>query len=277
MTRGSQKATALLASFLLATPALADPKGQPDKDKQLAGELVKKAIARSQAGDHAAAIEIYLQAYTIVPNSLLLSNIGAEYEQSDKPQEALRYFCMYLDKDPTGTNATFATSRAKALQIQLGNKHVDENNVCAPPKQETKKPPPKNPIDPPPPPPPQPDEPPPGGNTTVKYVGVGAGIAGLAAVGVGVYAGIQAKTISDQLTNHDKMQSWPDNIRLVQQRGQDYENLQIGALIAGGVLVTTGVVLYMVSRPDESARRSSDRAVLTVTPTTNGFAVFGTF
>ena len=56
----------------------------------LAGDLVKKAIARSQAGDHNAAIEIYLQAYTILPNPLLLSNIGAEFQQSGMPKEALK-------------------------------------------------------------------------------------------------------------------------------------------------------------------------------------------
>lgn len=279
MIGGSQKATALLASILLVSPALADPKGPTDQDKQLAGDLVKKAIARSGAGDHGAAIEIYLQAYTIVPNALLLSNIGAEFQQSDKPQEALRYFCMYLEKDPTGTNAPYATSQAKALQIQLGNKRVDDDNVCVPPKPEPRKPPPKKPPSPPPPPPSSPPEEPmpSGGNTTLKYVGVGTGIAGLAAVGVGLYAGIQAKNISDEITNHDKNQSWPDNIQQIQKRGQNYENLQVGALVAGGVLVTTGVILFIVSRPNESPKRPSDKATLTVTPTANGFAVFGTF
>jgi hypothetical protein len=300
MIGGSQKATALLASFLLATPALAEPKGQADKDKQLASDLVKKAIARSQAGDHAAAIEIYLQAYTIAPNSLLLSNIGAEFQQDNKPQEALRYFCMYLDKDPTGTNAPYATSQAKSLQIQLGNKHVDDDNVCAPPKTPARKPAVKDAAE------SEPEAPPSrkarredsreakhedtreelmdtgepmpsSGNTTLKYVGVGTGIAGLAAVGVGIYAGIQARTISDDITSHGQTQPWPDNIQQLQKRGQDYENLQIEALIAGGVLVATGTILFMVSRPNESPKRGRDKPSVAVTPTTNGFAVFGTY
>ncbi|HEX2688352.1 MAG TPA: hypothetical protein VHN14_17095 [Kofleriaceae bacterium] len=287
MRGGSQQATAFAASFLLAllallaSPVLAEPKRPTDKDKQdkqLAGDLVKKAIARSQAGDHGAAIEIYLQAFAIVPNSLLLSNIGAEYQQSDEPEEALRYFCMYLNKDPTGTNAPYASSQARLLQSQLGNKHVDDDDVCAPPKPGPRKPP-KQPPEPPPSSPSIPEQtpPPPSGNTTLKYVGVGTGIAGLVAAGVGLYAGIQAKAISDELTNHDKTQSWPDNIRQIQQRGQDYENLQIGALITGGVLVTTGAILYIVSRPDESPKRSSDKAALTVAPTRHGVTVFGRF
>jgi tetratricopeptide (TPR) repeat protein len=276
MIGGSQKATALLASFLLASPALAEPKGPSDKDKQLAGEYVKKAIAKSDAGDHDAAIDLYIKAYTLIPNALLLSNIGAEYEQNDKPSEALRYFCMYLEKDPAGPSAPFATSKAKAMQIQLGNKHVDDEDVCAKPKIR-KTDPPKPPKPPPPPPPPPEDPPPPSGNSTLKYVGVGAGLVGLGALGLGAYAGVKAKNISDEITNHDKTQPWPDGIQQVQKRGQDYENLQIEALVAGGVLVTAGVILFVLSRPDESAKRSTDTTTVRVTPTTNGFAVFGTF
>jgi tetratricopeptide (TPR) repeat protein len=289
MIGGSRTGAALLASCLLAGPVHADPKGPTDKDKQVAGELVKKAIARSQAGDHSAAIEIYLQAYTIVPNSLLLSNIGAEFQQSGRPQEALRYFCMYLEKDPTGTNVPYATAQARSLQIQIGNKNVDDNDVCAPPKQarpDRKKPPkdpPPEPVDARPEPPVAKgglvDEPSSsgGGGGTLKYVGLAAGAAGLAAVGIGIYDGIQAKKISDEISRQPTNMPWPDGIRQLQSNGQAYENYQIGFLIAGGVLVTTGAILFMVGRSDEASRRSSDKATVTVTPTTNGFAVFGTF
>jgi hypothetical protein len=284
-----------LASFLLASPALADPKGPTDKDKQLAGDLVKKAIARSQAGDHSAAIEIYLQAYTIVPNSLLLSNIGAEFQQSGRPKEALRYFCMYLEKDPSGTNVPYATAQARSLQIQIGNKNVDERDVCAPPKPDARperKPPPREPVQDSPaqrtPPahdperevpigPEDPTSPGGGGGGTLKYVGLAAGAAGLVAAGIGVYDGIQAKKISDEISNQPKDMPWPNGIRQLQSNGQTYEDYQIGFLIAGGVLITTGVVLFVVGRSDESSRRSSDKATVTVTPTTNGFAVSGTF
>src|SRR5580765_4277865 len=136
---GASRALApVVAVALLAGPTLAQPNKEPStKDKELAGDLVKKAIAKSQAGEHAAAIDIYLQAYTIVPNSLLLSNIGSEFQQSNKPIEALRYFCMYLEKDPTGTNAPYAQSQAHAIQMQLGNK-VDDKNVCTVKKPEPK-------------------------------------------------------------------------------------------------------------------------------------------
>jgi hypothetical protein len=46
------------------------------------------------------------------------------------------------------------------------------------------------------------------------------------------------------------------------------------------VLVTTGVVMFVMGRSDESSKRSTDKTDKTtvmVTPTTDGFAVFGTF
>ncbi|HEX7837096.1 MAG TPA: tetratricopeptide repeat protein [Kofleriaceae bacterium] len=287
MKGGSRSIAALVASALLASPALADPRSQgekppSEKDRQLASELVKKAIARSQAGDHSAAIEIYLQAFTIVPNSLLLSNIGAEFQQSGMPKEAYKYFCMYLEKDPSGTNAPYATSQAKILARQL-HKKVDAQDVCAPPKEEPDEPPPprgpKRPerAEPPPPPPPatieaRRDR----GSPGVMYTGVVAGVAGIAAGGGGVYFGIQSKNISDQINSHDPKQPWPPNIRDLMKQGDRDNSLAIGFLVASGVLVTTGVVLYVVSRPD-GAERTSDKAAIHVTPTTNGLAVFGRF
>ncbi|HEY6177221.1 MAG TPA: hypothetical protein VIX73_22345, partial [Kofleriaceae bacterium] len=129
---GALRPAAVVVAAMLATaaPAFAQSKQPSQKDLQTASDLVKKAIARSQAGDHAAAIKIYNQAYTLVPNSLLLSNIGAEFQQDGMYKEALDYFCKYLEQDPAGTNAPYARSQAKILQRQLGRKRIDERDVC---------------------------------------------------------------------------------------------------------------------------------------------------
>jgi hypothetical protein len=289
MKGGSRSIAALVASALLASPALADrsqgEKPPSEKDRQLASDLVKKAIARSQAGDHGAAIEIYLQAYTIVPNSLLLSNIGAEFQQSGMPKEAYKYFCMYLEKDPSGTNAPYATAQARILARQL-HKKVDDQDVCAPPRNEPDEPPPHKPKRPEHAEPPSPPSSPPlavveprrdSGSSGVMYTGVAAGIAGIAAGGLGVYFGLQGKNISDQINSHDPKQPWPSNIRDLMKEGDRDNSLAIGFLVASGVLVTTGVVLYVVSRPDGTTEHNGDKAAIHVTPTTNGVAVFGRF
>src|SRR5262245_53881135 len=102
--------TRALALALLFVPAIAAAQQPTAQQKQQASELVKKAISKSQAGDHDSAVELYLQAYTIIPQPLLLSNIGSEYQQMQKPVEALKYFCKYLEADgPQGQNAGYAT------------------------------------------------------------------------------------------------------------------------------------------------------------------------
>lgn len=300
-------------------PALAQNKPPSDKDRQAASELVKKAIARSQAGDHAAAIKIYNQAYTLVPNSLLLSNIGAEFQQDGMYKEALDYFCKYLEQDPAGTNAPYARSQAKILQRQLGRKRLDDRDVCAAPRAEEPASEPVRaasdrglgdrdkrdarddkrdarddrrdarddkrddkparekrtaqrggddaPTDAP--------EVTSRGNPTLMYTGLAVGVAGLVATGVGIYAGVKGKQISDQINSHDPMTPWPDNIKDLEHRGEAYNSLQVISLIGGGALITTGIVLFVVSRPDTPER--ADKSVVRVVPTTNGLAVFGRF
>src|SRR5215831_6649836 len=88
-----------LAMVLGLSLAHADPPITPQQ-KAKASELVKSAIAKSQAGDHDAAIELYQQAHMLIPQPLLLSNIGSEYKQQGKKVEAIKYFlpcCLYSE------------------------------------------------------------------------------------------------------------------------------------------------------------------------------------
>lgn len=263
---------ALAAALLLvlAAPALAQPRPANRPPQDVANDLVKQAITRSQQGDHLEAIDLYLQAYSLIPQHTLLSNVGNEYQKAGKPVEALKYFCMYLEKDPTGTNATYATSKAKALQIELGNKSVDDKNVCKPPSEP-----------PPPPPPPTPEnggvtgtqglgDQPPGGpgkeggapGGTLKLTGIVAGAVGLVGVGVGSYYGVRAWQISNDITNHDTSVAWDADIREQMAKGEQYEDRQILLTVAGGVLTATGVALYILG-----ATRAPQAEKLSIRPT----------
>lgn len=266
---GTSRVTAMvMASLLVAAPALAQTPSE--KDKQFAGDLVKQAIAKSQAKQHNEAIDLYLKAYTVVPLPTLLSNVGTEYQQINKPVEALKYFCLYLEKDPTGPLATYATSQAKVLQIQLGNPDVDDTTVCKP----AEPPPP----DPQPEPEPAPVTPEPGdpgsGMKTAGLVTVGLGVISL---GVGFYFGAQAKSISDEISGHtDPNDPWRDDIRDYQDKGQRYENIQIATLIAGGALVVAGGFMYLRGRSKSS---STERVTVapSATPSSVGFVLGGSF
>ncbi|HWU86077.1 MAG TPA: hypothetical protein VN253_02335 [Kofleriaceae bacterium] len=274
---------AALVPLLAAAPAMAQPKSPSNRPPQeVANDLVKQAIAKSQAGDHLGAIDLYLSAYSLLPQHLLLSNVGAEYQLAGKPIESLKYFCMYLEKDPTGTNATYALSKAKALQIELGNKSVDDKTTCQPAATKVEKPDP-------------PEDAPPGdptevtgtrpvdapkdrgpknggGGSGLKYAGFGTVLVGLAGVGVGFYFGRLAQEKSDLITNHLPTDPWPDNIRQIEAAGQRYEDRQIQLMIAGSALAVAGGVLYVIG----VTRASSSETVSirpTATPTSLGLAI----
>jgi len=236
---GSIRAIALV---LVLVPALAAAQPPPTPaQKQAASERVKKAIAKSQAGDHETAVDLYLEAYTIIPQPLLLSNVGSEYQQMKKPVEALKYFCKYLEADPTGNNVTYATAQARTLYIELGGvPSVEDNELCKPivkPKDE--------------PPPPVREEPavtqaptegpvdsgPKKATPTLRYVGFGVAIVGAGLFGAGVYYGLQAKSIADEITNHNIQDPWPGNIKQREQEGKDANTKAIGFMVGGGIAV----------------------------------------
>jgi tetratricopeptide (TPR) repeat protein len=259
----------------LAATAHAD-----DKAKQKAGELVKQAIAKSQAGDHAAAIELYLQAYNLVQNPLLLSNIGSEYQKSGKSVEAVKNFCKYIAEDPTGANVDYATAQVKTLQTELGN-DVEEKDPCkAKPK----------PVVPAPPVTPPPVTPPPNGvgttpaeglaplapSRTLEYAGYGTAAAGAIVFGIGVYYGLQAKDLSDQISNHPTNQPWPDNIKQMESDGKSDQTKQIVFMVGGGVVLGAGVVMALLGRSHaENAEHVS--LVPVASPTAVGFGLDGRF
>jgi hypothetical protein len=272
------KLHALALVVAVAGTATAQPQPSP-ATKQQASALVKQAIAKSQAGDHATAIELYLQAYALIPQPLLLSNIGSEYQQeSGKQVEALKYFCKYLEADPTGSNVSYATAQAKALQIQLGNQ-VDDKDVCKP-------------AEPPPPPPPDtgsgaqvtgtadmtqaPPMEPPSGGKTLEYTGLGIAAAGAVGLGVGVYFGLQAKDKSDQISNHKTSDPWPADIKKIEAEGQSDENKQIGFLIGGGVALAAGTVIYFVGKSHASSGEHVS-IVPVVTPNSAGLSLGGSY
>ncbi len=253
----SRVVATVLASALFVAQVAAQPTPTPTPaQKSQVQDVVKQAIARSQADDHAGAIEAYEKAYATVPMPTLLSNIGAEYQLATKPVEALKYFCMYLEKDPAGPLATYATGQAKLLQSQLTSTSVDDASVCRAPKPVVRPP------DPVPVPAPAPalavtTSDPGKGLKAAGLVTAGVGVVG---IGLGVYFGVKAKRISDDITNNRT--TWRDDIRAYQDQGQRDEYLQIALLSVGSVLAITGTYLYLKGR-----HKTASESV-TVQPTT---------
>ncbi len=279
-----------IAPVLIAWPlvAHADPKPTPAQAQQ-AGDLVKKAIAKSQAGDHELAIELYKQAYDVVPTPILLSNIGSEYEQAKKPILALKYFCKYLDADPTGSNASYATAKAKALQIDLGNPVTDDASVCKPPAP----PPAQKPVV---------DQPPDGTGSgsafqaaggpasdsgddhpgrTLEYAGAAVSAVGVVGLVIGSVYGLKALSLNDAINNHMLGTPWPETIDGVPIKQW---NIQGAAwnhdteifMISGAIVLGAGIGLFVYGH-SEAGKPSDTSPSVTIVPTINGFAALGRF
>ena len=276
----SRVVAAVLASSLLVGTVMAQPKPPTPAEKQQAGDLVKQAIAKSQDKDHLEAIDLYLKAYAVVPLPTLLSNIGTEYQQAVQPVEALKYFCLYLEKDPAGALVTYATAQARVLQIQLGNTVASDADVCRVPaaapgsgsgsgsgsgegagSDEIQ----------PPPPPPSAD---PGKN--MKLTGMIGGGVGLVTLGLGFYFGAQAKKINDDVEDQGMNEMWRNDIRAYMDKGQRYEYMQIGFLVGGGLLVVGGTVVYMLGRNKTTAAEQMT-VTPSVTPGGGGVTLSGRF
>lgn len=271
-----------IAVVLLLAPSLAI--AQPSaKDKQEASDLVKRAISKSQSGDHETAVQLYLDAYKIIPQPLLLSNIGSEYQQMNKPVEALKYFCKYIEADPTGNNVSYATAQARTLYIELGGvASVQDSDLCKPivkPAADPVLPSPTAAVM---------QEPQPVAPTTpvdtgptkktpaLRYAGVAVTVIGAGAFGAGVYFGLEAKKISDEITNHDMNEPWPQNIKEREAEGKSAEKKQIGFMIGGGVAIAAGVTMFLLGAPNASDERRTAIAPL-ITGDTVGFAAAGRF
>jgi hypothetical protein len=255
---GLSRVAAILA--LTATVAAAQPKNlMPPTAAQKADieRLAKQGLAKSQKGDHEGAIKDYLDAYAIHTSaSVLLSNVGHEYRELKKPYEALKYFCMYLEKEPTGAAASYVLSEASAIWKELGNK---EGEVCVkkpePPVEKQPDPIVEQPKPPPPPPPKS------SGGGGMKMAGLGIAGAGVIALGAGFFFGSKAGSKSDEISKGPPLDGsgnqvdwgphpelgW-DGIAKLEADGEKYEKFQIGLTVVGGAMVIGGTALYFLGR-----------------------------
>ena len=276
---------ALGASLASSSLAVAQPR-PTQVQIQAAGDLVKKAIARSQAGDHTLAIELYQQAFTIIPQPILLSNIGAEYQIAQKPGDALTYFCKYLAAEPGGANSQFVIGQVKSLQAQQ-NVETEEGDVCK------AKPKPAAPL-----PPPSPEVPltvfgPANGPSTepashpgrsLEIAGVAVAVVGGVSIALGVHYALNGRNLSRDIDAHVAGDPWPTTIDGVpikdwQSQGDAWNRDAYISSIIGGAAVIAGITMFVIGhgRSDSSASTEHARLVPIVTPHQSGFAVVGRF
>jgi hypothetical protein len=221
-------------------------------------ELMTQGAAKSNAGDHGAAITLYEQAYVEDPDPLLLPVIASEYRLAGLAADAIHYYCEYLKKQPKGSQAAYVTSQVIALRDELFQP-VAKDRVCEAPKpvrvdfltprrERAAKP----------------------RMSKREIAGIASGTLGLASLAVSLYYGQRANDVSNELSNHTPSEPWPSDIADIEARGERYEDRQRLFLLAGGAALVTGGILYFTGRSD---RVSSETAVIAPTVSPNGAGI----
>jgi hypothetical protein len=101
----------------------------------------------------------------------------------------------------------------------------------------------------------------------LRGIGIAMVVGGAVALAGGIYSGVRAREISDEINGHDPSLPWPENIAELEARGQSYERRELGLYVAGGALVIGGGAVYLVGRSRDREQR------VAVTPTASARSV----
>jgi len=227
---------ALVILLVCATPAFAQKMDD-------ARQHFKAGKTLQDAGKFAEAADEYQAAYDLDPRPAMLFNIAQAHRLAGHKQLAVDFYKRYLQAQPDGAGAREARQWTAELTRQL----EAERPVTPPP---TRPDPP--PITPPAtptlaPPSQQPEHPPqaPSSGRRLRLAGIAAGVAGLAAVGAGVAFAFKARSAQDTIDGHT-MGPWTGAEMDAFYAGQRDNRYMIASYAAGGALIATGAVLFVL-------------------------------
>ncbi len=266
-----------LGSLALLGLATATAFAQPNSSAMAkAGALYQRALKKSAAGDHLGAAALMIEAFETAPNNSALPAIGEEFQKANQLEGSIKYYCMYLSKEPNGESAATATEQVAAAQRKLG-RNVDPATPCSVKKVIATKP-----IE------PIADDRELDGNlpertsientapstashngATLRTSGMIAGVVGLAGVGAGIY--FTTRVLQAEKDYNDPLKRDQADID-----GPAAERNSKIAYIVGGALVVTGITLYVVGN-NRNKRRSAVALAPMLTPSSAGMVVGGRF
>ena len=288
---GSLLSRLVLGAGIAGTVMLGDPAsapaqpagGAPAADaqkKDAAKKLVDQAIAAQGAGDYDKAIDLYRQAFALVPHPILMFNVGQAHRLAGRPAQAAQFYERYLTLDPSGKEA--ATARAHLEKIKASGvtpatgdtgdtgasaTEPDPEGQAAQPPADGDAPPPDS----------QPGfELPPIADPVarpgrgLRITGLVLGGAGLVSLAVGGYVTTRVLALEDDATR-------PENAgRLdeIEADGEAAQRNQDIAYILGGGLIVGGVVTYYLGHRQGRATPTTALAPV-VRPDYAGFVLSG--
>lgn len=266
--RASIRSTISALALVTTTVALIAPPApafaQKGDKKKLAKEYVDAGLAAQEAGDYDGAIELYQKAYALVPHPILHFNIGQAHRLAGRDEEARASYEAYLDADPEGAKVKEARSFLKEIEARLAVKRRQEEEAARKAAEEqarsdaeaealrkkqeeealTRGTPERDP-------PAEEETPVPevvekdtgggGGGGWKRPTGIVVGSLGVVSLGVGVYFGLEAKKLSDELS-----QPGAQFDPAKEADGEAAERNMFITVGAGAALLTTGLVLFVL-------------------------------
>lgn len=276
----------------VAPPRAAFAQKDDKKKKKLAKSYVDAGLAAQEAGDFDSAVEFYQKAYDTLPHPVLLFNMAQAHRLAGHKAEALDLYKRYLADDPKGPKAKDAKGFIAQLEPEVqaeidAKKKADDDaaaaaaaaeqaRIDAEKKQADDGKPKQQPDDATPPPddgsePDVPDEPSSPGLGGKRIAGLVLGGVGLAGIGGGVFFGLKAKGLSDDLSEPGAPFD-PDKV----SQGEAAERNMFICYGVGGALVIAGAVLFIIGAPHSDA---GDELAFTpaVGPDLTGIVIAGGF
>lgn len=241
--------------------AVARPEKPTRAEIKAARQHFAEAEEAKERGDYHAAATGYVAAYAILPDAEFLFDAGEMYRLAGDTAEAIDYFERYLARDPQGR----AADEAHARLAELRAKQAAE--APAPGPGPAPAPPPvipmvvATPAD-------RPDSP----GKTLRIAGLCTAGAGVLALGAGIYFGLEAQKISDEVSTWDTYM--PDRVtdgEAAQRWAIAGTSVGVAALIGGGVLY------YLGMKKDAPFQTELAQVGPLVTPSARGVQVAGRF
>ncbi len=190
------------------------------------------------------AIAKFKEAYRLRPDAPSLFNIAQSYRLKGDCREALGFYKTYKRNFATASNADKA------------DKFIAEMEECAktqpvtpPPPTDTPPPPVDKPVDTRMEQPPEtPPVPPASDRSWMKWTGIGAGVAGVVALGLGTKFALDGKSAASDLRDACAVSCTSAQALALEDKGEAANSKATIFFIAGGVLTAGGIVLFVLSR-----------------------------
>jgi tetratricopeptide (TPR) repeat protein len=246
-----------------------------------------RATRAYDVGKYAEAIEEYQKAYEIGGDPAMLYNIGQAYRLNDQPNDAIRFYRRYLQRQPNAHNRDYVERKIADLEKIVEERRKDTPAVTPPPTPSAPPPTPAvtTPPVPPPPPtprllmepppdtspqPPSPPEEPPPSRRAFKITGWSLVGAGVLAGGAAGYFGYVAQQKADKISMY-AMSNPPivfeQGIANIEQNGKNANLAAIVLASASGAFLITGAILLIVGRtPPPAAAGETQTAHVSVVP-----------